>query len=330
MDQANITAIEQRYQSLQQALASGRISQSDFISATADLYFQDTAGRFWALGTQTGGWYYHDGHDWQPADPRSTALLPRIATPGQSVTEYPKARPELPSEPGHASPNPNTQSQAGERRPSRTAFSPWTTIPTRSLLVVGFAFVLFLAALALPAGGAPPLSGPAAAPSPRPPIGAASGGGGSGGSDGDGQTQGAIVGTVTDLSTGQPGEGIEVSVSGFPPVRSDSQGHYSVTGLPAAEYTVSLQLHEQETPAQGPIFVVLDGASTTTVDLAYHSQGLAATLVTQPVSATNPPPDLPQSGAPISRGPLIAITAGLLILSIGWSLRQTMSGSKPK
>jgi hypothetical protein len=329
MNQANITAIEQRYQSLRQALATGRINRSDFISAAADLYFQDAVGRFWALGLQSGDWYYHDGHDWQPADPRTATGLPCVATPDQSITEHPTARPELESAPGYATLDPNSQMPAGATRSSRAASSSWLTIPTRSLLVVGFAFVLFLAALALPAGGAPPRSGPAVAPSPRPPIGAASSGGGDGG-DGDSQTQAAIVGTITDLSTSQPGAGIEVSVSGLPPVQSDSQGRYSVTGLAAAEYTVSLQLHDQGTPAQGPVFVILDGTSATTVDLAYHSQVPAAPSDAQLAPETSPPPDLPQSGAPISRPPLIAITAGLLILSIGWALRQGLSGSKPK
>jgi hypothetical protein len=315
MDQVTIATLEQRYQELVRDFQSGQISQAAFLSAADDLYFQDERGRYWAIGLQSGAWHYHDGQAWQPADPRQAARLSMVDAHGGPAISYPEAGPAPAPIQAESPPKPE--------RPTGLASAP-LTVPARSFLVMGVALVTILALLALPAGGAPPLSGPAVAPSPRPPL----GGGASGGGDGD--DQGAILGTVTDLSTGQPGENIEVVVSGYPPVRTNSQGQYSITGLPAAEYVVSLELRGQGSPAQGPVYVVVDGQNSTTVDLAYHSQAQPSLTETPQPSAAQaedestgpPPPTLPESGAGASRIPLAVTGIGLLLTIVGGLLSR--------
>lgn len=334
MNETTIANLEARYQALLRDLQTGRIDQAAFISAADDLYFQDGAGHCWVIGLQSGEWYYHDGQAWWPADPRQAERFPVTGDQGRPGAGYQseagaELRPDLAGEystaPGQEAPS-GKAGRAGGAASHRIASL--LSVPAKSLLMAGAMFVAILALLALPAVGAPPASGPAIAPSPRPPLGGqGSGGGGGGGGDGGGAT-GAIVGTVTDLSTGGPGEGIEVAVSGYPPVRTDSHGRYSITGLPAAEYTVSMQLGGQGTPARGPVFVIVDGWSSTTVDLAYYSQGQPLPAETpqpemagQPDQATAPPPDLPQSGAPAGPEPLAVAGLGLVLTLAGGALR---------
>jgi hypothetical protein len=317
MNEITIASLEARYQALLRDLQIGRIDQAAFISAADDLYFQDGAGRCWAIGLQSGEWYYHDGQAWWPADPRQAKPLPGASDQRQPGAGY---QPEAEAE---HSPDPADERPTLPGRPSGAAshrMASLLAIPAKSLLMAGAIFIAILALLALPAVGAPPASGPAIAPSPRPPLGGQGSGGGGGGGDGDGTT-GAIVGTVTDLSTGGPGQAIQVAVSGYPPVRTDSQGRYSITGLPAAEYSVSMQLDGQATPARGPVFVLVDGWSSTTVDLAYYSQGQPLPAETPQPEVAAPPPDLPQSGAPAGRRPLAVAGLGLVLSLAGGMLR---------
>lgn len=165
----------------------------------------------------------------------------------------------------------------------------------KSVLVASAVFSVLLVLMALPVAGSPLAGVPAAQPSPRPTLTPE----GwtppephdTGGDDGEGP-ESAIIGTVTDLSTGQPGRGIDVLINGAT-VTTDSEGHYSITGLGAGDYTVSLVLPGEWIPAQDPVTVHLDGQTTVVVDLAYYSQPPTAT-------PTPPPPvELPQTGGPL-------------------------------
>ncbi|MBI1876948.1 MAG: carboxypeptidase regulatory-like domain-containing protein [Chloroflexi bacterium] len=303
----SIEQIERRYQILAADFRAGRIDEATFISALDNLQFQDKWGRYWMIGSQTGAWYCYDDQDWGQADPRQADL----------------STPEL--------------IQVYEVRPA---------VHKRSFLGAGAVLAIILAVLLLPllilpVAGAPPVRGPALVPSPRPPVNnpdqgpGGDGGSGSGSSGGGNQGSsgptGAILGTVTDLSSGQPGAAIEVSVSGAI-VRTDTDGSYSITGLPAGAYTVSPQLHDQGVPAQGPIFVNVDGQNSVTVDLAYYSQAQpsptdtpqAAIVVPLPTPApAATPPALPTAGAPISSQPLVIAGLGLLLIGGGVLLRKS-------
>ena len=105
----------------------------------------------------------------------------------------------------------------------------------------------------------------------------------------------AIYGQVIDLSTGQPGQGIEVKINESI-VRTDSQGRYSLTGLQPGAYTASLQLPGGATPAQDPLTVSLAEQETITLDLNYYSQNPPPPTST-PVPAA-PPASASNQGAP--------------------------------
>ena len=238
----DITQQEQQYQMLRRDLAAGRIDQTAFIAAVDKLGFQDRWGRYWNIGSETGRWYYYDGQNWQPADPRQAgqghcwqhgdgdqAWYGYQPETGQWV----KSNRPLPSTPLSTPPH-TVQSGVGWSRQMGLWF--------------GLVCALILAWLIfMPVSSASPHDGPLPAPSPRPPLDGGGGSSGGGGSEGGGQGSdshsgagptGAIVGQVTDLSTGQPAAGLEVDVSGQI-VRTDTDGSYSITGLPAGQYRVS-------------------------------------------------------------------------------------------
>jgi hypothetical protein len=125
-----------------------------------------------------------------------------------------------------------------------------------------------------------------------------------------------------DLSTGKPGAGVKVSVSGYPPVRTDKDGRYSVSDLPAGEYTISLEPDGQGALSGGPVLVNVDGQHSATVDMTYRSQPQPLPTDTpQPAAVAEPPPSLPKSGAPAGPWPLVVAGLGLLLTLAGGMLR---------
>ncbi len=167
--------------------------------------------------------------------------------------------------------------------------------------------VALLGGLAAGAGAAPPQV-PPAQPSPRPP---AFGGGQeqNEGSDDDGEPEihSDLWGAVTDLSTGQAGAGLVVEINGAV-VRTDGSGRFSLTGLPAGEYTLRLVLPGGLQPARSQWTVWLDGESDVTVELGYYS-------VPPPTPTPTPTMVLPQTGAD-ERFELWLI-AGVVLIEIG-------------
>lgn len=175
--------------------------------------------------------------------------------------------------------------------------------------------LILLTLVILPVSQASPGSLPLLDASPRPPL------EDSDGRDSSSNDSSAIFGSVTDLSLQQPGAAIEVSVNGAI-VRTDTEGSYSITGLNAGDYTVSLALNGQGTPAQGPVHVGLDGSHNAVINLDYYSQS-APTDTPQPtatekvVTAASTPADLPDSGAPSQQQPASFMWGGLLLLAAG-------------
>lgn len=316
----NIQTREQHYQILRRDFQAGKINQAAFTAAVDELGFQDSWGRYWLLGAQSGAWYYYDGQDWQLADPRQADQLPFRDEQGRywqqrgpentwhyyqsGSDKWIKARPPL-----------YRQFLEKGRSPVIGRFG----------LLAGLFLAVLLVLLVLPVRGAPPI-GPVLAPSPRPPLGGSGGDGGNGGGgSGSSGPQSAIVGQVVDFSTGQPGAGLEVSVSGQI-VRTDTDGSYSITGLSAGEYVVSPELEGQAVSAQGPVFVNLDGMNTVTVDLGYYTQPYAPlpTDTPQPPGvavAVATPAALPSSGAPIASRPFWLAGLGILLIGLGYMLR---------
>jgi hypothetical protein len=90
--------------------------------------------------------------------------------------------------------------------------------------------------------------------------------------NGEDITFAALYGQVIDLSTGQPGQGLEVKINEST-VRTDSEGRYSLTGLGPGNYTVVLQLPDGATAApQSSTTLYLAEKQTVTLDLNYYSQ----------------------------------------------------------
>jgi hypothetical protein len=299
----NIGALEQRYQILLSDFQAGRINPAIFAAEVDKLSFQDDEGRYWMMGTQSGAWYYYDGESWRPANPRQITLQPSVPVDAPPPQAGSQRRPQ-------------------ETLPARTLF----LIPVRFMWLTGLAFLVILSLCTWPVSSAPPAGGPDVAPSPRPPVsqGESEGGGDDGDGDGGGggTPHSAIFGNIVDLSTDRPGAGLEVSVNGGI-VRSDTEGNYSITGLSAGEYQVSLDLQGEGVPAHGPIFVNLDGRNPVTVDLAYYTEAPPLPTDTPqpaPAIAAEAPAELPDSGAPrSSQLPLFLLVCGLL-LALGGSL----------
>jgi hypothetical protein len=148
---------------------------------------------------------------------------------------------------------------------------------------------------------------------PRPGGDSGSGGGGGDSGGGSGPT-GEIRGIVTDLTTGQPAGGIEVSINGGI-VRTDSEGKYSITGLAAGNYTVQLSLSGQASPVQGAQIVQLPGGGLAIVDLQFTTGAAPAATPAPAVQPTatpqvaipdapvaESPPELPDAGGDLPNG----------------------------
>ncbi|MBN1991428.1 MAG: PD40 domain-containing protein [Anaerolineae bacterium] len=83
MNIAEIETLEQRYQTLVGDFQAGKIDETTFVSKVDSLQFQDEAGRYWMLGSQTGAWHYYDGQTWHQADPRDADNLPFVDEQGR-------------------------------------------------------------------------------------------------------------------------------------------------------------------------------------------------------------------------------------------------------
>lgn len=205
--------------------------------------------------------------------------------------------------------------------------APWTIIKS----IIGFGMVCLIAVILLSWSAviAPSVASPPLEPSPRPPVKEdKSGGGGN-------SVSSAIGGVVTDLSTGRPGAGLEVSINGQI-VRTDTDGSYSITGLAAGTYTTVLELKGQGTLAQEPLLIYVDGRTPATVDLGFYSQTpptstplpTATATVTPtpavivPVSPTAAPVRLPPSGADLRYRPWLISGLGLLLVGVGVGVRR--------
>ena len=101
-------------------------------------------------------------------------------------------------------------------------------------------------------------------------------------SDDDEEITSEIIGTVMDLSTGLPGDGVYVRLNDIE-VRTDHNGKYSLSGLRGGEFTLVLTLEGGPVAAQGPVVVTVDGRSRYTVDLNYYSNPNQAPVAEAPV-----------------------------------------------
>jgi tetratricopeptide (TPR) repeat protein len=64
-----LAQMQARFFELKGKLAVGQIQEEEFKRELEKLRFQDSQGRWWMLGAQSGRWYYYDGARWLLGDP---------------------------------------------------------------------------------------------------------------------------------------------------------------------------------------------------------------------------------------------------------------------
>ena len=69
--------VEDEYYRLKGKYATGRLTEEEFDQALKDLMFQDSQGRYWIVGADTGEWYASDGGAWVKAQPPAAAPAAR-------------------------------------------------------------------------------------------------------------------------------------------------------------------------------------------------------------------------------------------------------------
>ena len=74
--------VEDEYYRLKGKYATGRLTEAEFDLALRDLMFQDSQGRYWMVGADTGEWYASNGGTWVKAHPPAdTTAAPRASPP---------------------------------------------------------------------------------------------------------------------------------------------------------------------------------------------------------------------------------------------------------
>ncbi len=134
-----------------------------------------------------------------------------------------------------------------------------------------------------------------------------------------------ILGTVTDLSTNQPGAGITVQINDIT-ITTDSNGQYSLSNVAAGVYVVSLVLPEEFTSAQEPLSVQVDGMNDVVVDLGYYSIPLNTAAITETMVSTttelSAPQTLPETGE--TRGAVWFAIVGMALIFSGIAVRWSV------
>lgn len=72
---------EEEYFILRGKFDTGRIGKNLFELALKDMAVQDTQGRWWMIGADSGNWYMHDGKTWVAADPSRAEVRENPTTP---------------------------------------------------------------------------------------------------------------------------------------------------------------------------------------------------------------------------------------------------------
>ncbi|MGB8648444.1 MAG: hypothetical protein WCF84_24625 [Anaerolineae bacterium] len=99
---------EDQYYALRGRLAAGWITREQFETALKQLMLQDSQGRYWMIGMESGGWYVYDGQRWVEAvPPIGSSLSPALPEARVSPRALPliqTVRPVSPASPSPAGP----------------------------------------------------------------------------------------------------------------------------------------------------------------------------------------------------------------------------------
>ena len=76
----NVADMERRFFELKGRLDLGMITEADFKTEIEKLRFEDTRGRWWMIGAQSGKWYLFDGVRWLPGQtPTDVEIKPAVS-----------------------------------------------------------------------------------------------------------------------------------------------------------------------------------------------------------------------------------------------------------
>jgi hypothetical protein len=65
--------VEEQFKQLKEQFLAGKLDEAAFKTKLNELMVQDSQGRWWMIGYETGEWYTHDGSAWVRAEPPRTA-----------------------------------------------------------------------------------------------------------------------------------------------------------------------------------------------------------------------------------------------------------------
>lgn len=92
-----LAQMQARFFEIKGKLAVGQIPEEEFKRELEKLRFQDSQGRWWMIGAQSGRWYYYDGARWllgdppEPPPPALGAGEPYVVVPPVAQTRPPAA-----------------------------------------------------------------------------------------------------------------------------------------------------------------------------------------------------------------------------------------------
>jgi hypothetical protein len=115
----NFQDAEKTYGDLKAQHDAGKLSDSTFEAEVGKLRMQDTQGRWWQIGVQTGEWYMHDGQKWNKAKPPIPSASSGEQAPVPEITAViprPGAKPKA-AAPVQAEPAP--KKNGGSMLPAR-------------------------------------------------------------------------------------------------------------------------------------------------------------------------------------------------------------------
>ncbi len=73
--------VQEQYAALRAQLDAGSITYEQFEAALRPLMFQDSQGRYWMIGVESGKWHMYDGQKWTQTDPPVSAPAPVPSAP---------------------------------------------------------------------------------------------------------------------------------------------------------------------------------------------------------------------------------------------------------
>ena len=96
---------EDQYFILRGKLGTGHISRDQFEAALQDLMIEDTQGRYWVPGVESGKWHVYDGRTWVEQDPHSAGVVAkRVAPSAPQIPQRQSAPPPPPIAPRRQAP----------------------------------------------------------------------------------------------------------------------------------------------------------------------------------------------------------------------------------